>query len=188
MRFNTCLTSDGAAAAVLRRGHPRIRWLASELTTDPRCVDFFRVEYGGAAAPFPPVGTGNRDVDPIELVYEHFRRDPEHLAEFRLALTTRLASVVHRACGRAGVAVSDLARLVYINDNQPSLQAVADAVGVPIERTNADLAAAVGHCGAADHLISLDRYLGAGELREGDVVALAGLSSGMHWFCTILEV
>jgi 3-oxoacyl-[acyl-carrier-protein] synthase III len=188
MRFNTCLTSDGAAAAVLQRDHSQLRWLATEQMTDPTCVDFFRLEYGGAAAPVSSDGRTNRDIDPLELVYDHFRREPDHLAEFKYALTSRVAAVVHRACARAGVAPRSLAKLVYINDNQQSIAEVARTVGIPIERTNAELAAAIGHCGAADHLLCVERYLERGELDPGDVVALAGVSTGMHWFCTLLEV
>lgn len=186
MRFNTCLASDGAAAAVVRRDHPRLRWLATEQVTDPTCVDFFRLEYGGSAAPCLPAGVVQADLDPLDLVYDHFKKDPFHLAEFREALTSRVALTVHRACARAGVPVETLARFVYLHDNQPSMTAVAQAVGVTMDRTNADLAAAIGHCGAADHLISLATLRDRGELASGDVVALAGLSVGMHWFCTLL--
>ncbi|MEU4569778.1 3-oxoacyl-[acyl-carrier-protein] synthase III C-terminal domain-containing protein [Micromonospora sp. NPDC023956] len=188
MRLNTCLGSDGASAALLRRGHPRLRWLATEQITDPAYVDFFRVEYGGSAVPLPPDGVGNPDVDVLGLVYRHFRRAPAQLAEFATALTGRVVEVVERACRRVGIDRSEVARLVYLNDNQASIAAVAAAVGVPPERTNASLAAATGHCGAADHLICLDAFARHGDLADGDVIALAGVSSGMHWFCTLLVV
>lgn len=187
MRFNTCLTSDGAAAAVFRRGHPRLRWLVSEQITDPKCADFFRLEYGGRAVPVGPDGRTNLDVDPLELVYEHFRRQPEHLDEFRYALTARVAMVVHRACDRVGLVPGQLAKLIYINDNQQSIAQVAKAVGLPLDRTNAGLAAALGHCGAADNLLDLDLYLEEGAVAEDDIVALVGMSSGMHWYCTLLQ-
>lgn len=188
MRFNTCLASDGAAAAVLRRGHPRLRWLATEQFTDPSCVDFFRLEYGGSAVPFAPDAGGNREVDPLALVYQYFRAAPDHLAEFAAAMTGRLATVVDRACARAGVPRDGLARFIYLNDNQSSMADVARAVRVPLARTNADLAAGIGHCGAADQLICLNAQLAAGQLAADEVVALAGVSSGMHWFCTLLAV
>lgn len=187
MRFNTCLSSDGAAAVVLRRDHRTLRWLATEQLTDPSCADFFRVEYGGSAVPRPPEGTGNLDVDPLGLVYRYFRKEPEHLAEFSVALRTRVATVLERAMKAAGIDADRVAKFVYLNDNQAAIAQIADTVGIPLASTNAELAAGIGHCGAADHLISLDAYRRAGELAEGDVIALAGLSSGMHWFCTLLE-
>jgi 3-oxoacyl-[acyl-carrier-protein] synthase-3 len=188
MRFNTCLASDGAAAVLLRRGHPRLRWLVTEQVTDPRWVDFFRLEYGGSAVPVAPGPGGNREVDPLALVHRRLRRSPADLAGFAAAMSDQLAVVVDRACVRAGVAPAALARFIYLNDNQASMAEVARSVGVPAARTNADLAAGLGHCGAADQLLCLDAYLAAGELAAGDVVALAGVSSGMHWFCTLLAV
>jgi 3-oxoacyl-[acyl-carrier-protein] synthase-3 len=188
MRTNTLLASDGAAAAVLRRGHPRLRWLATEQITDPTWTDFYRIEYGGSAVPHPPAGTSNLDIDPLALVYRHFRREPEQLARFVRKLNGRVATVVNQACANAGVHVSELAKFIFLNDNQDSIADVAKAVGIPLDRTNAALGADIGHCGGADQLICLDIYRERGELAEGDVVALAGISIGMHWFCTLLAV
>ncbi len=188
MRSNTLLSSDGAAAAVLRRGHGGLRWLATEQITDPAYNDFYRVEYGGAAVPEAPEGTGNLDIDPLALVYRRFRREPEDLAKFVRILNRRVRTVFERACDRADVDPDDVKKFLFLNDNQDSLADVAKAVGVPLERTNAELGADLGHCGGADQLICLDTYLERGELAEGDVVALAGLSIGMHWYCTLLTI
>jgi 3-oxoacyl-[acyl-carrier-protein] synthase III len=188
MRTNTLLGSDGAVAAVLRRGHGSLRWLATEQITDPTFADFYRVEYGGSAVPSPPDGTSNLDIDPISLVYQHFRREPDHLAQFVHTINGRVTTVLDRACTNAGVDRSEVTRLLFLNDNQESLATIAKTVGVPLERTNAALAADIGHCGGADPLICLDLLQERGELAEGDVVALAGVSIGMHWFCTLLTV
>lgn len=188
MRMNTLLGSDGAVAAVLRRGHGTMRWLATEQITDPTFADFYRVEYGGSAAPYPPEGTGNLDIDPISLVYQHFRREPDDLAQFVHTINGRVTTVLDRACANAGLDRSRVTRLLFLNDNQESLATIARTVGVPLERTNAALAAGIGHCGGGDPLICLDLLQERGDLAEGDVVALAGVSIGMHWFCTLLAV
>ncbi|MFD5479985.1 3-oxoacyl-ACP synthase III family protein [Streptomyces hawaiiensis] len=187
MRTNTCLGSDGAAAAVLRRGHGRLRWLATEQITDPECADFFRAEFGGSAVPVAPQGRSNLDVDPLSRVHEHFARDPRRLREFVTALNSRIAAVVDQACARAGVNREDISRLIYLNDNQHSLAGAAEALGLPLERTNARLAAELGHCGGADQLLCLERHVEQGETAPGEVVALAGIGSGMHWFATLLK-
>lgn len=184
MRNNTCLGSDGAAAAVVQRGHGRLQWLATDQIMDPRYVDFFRVEYGGSAAP-----TGaNLEVDQLALVHQYFRREPEQLAQFVKDVDHQVAAVVERACQRAGVSMSEIQRLIYLNDNQHSLAGVAKATGVPLERTNAALSAELSHVGCADQLISLSVYDSRNELADGDLVALAGLSGGMQWFCSLVRV
>lgn len=188
MRTNTLLSSDGAAAAVLRRGHSGMRWLVTEQLTDPSCCDFYRIEYGGAAAPSAPAGAGNLDIDPVALVYKQFHRDPDHLARFIPALNGRVRTVFERACAKAGVRTEQVAKFLFINDNQDALADMAKTVGVPLASTNAELSAELGHCGGADQLICLDTYLQRGALAEGDVVALAGISNGMHWYCTLLTI
>jgi 3-oxoacyl-[acyl-carrier-protein] synthase-3 len=184
MRYNACVGSDGAVAAVVHRGHGRLQWLSTEQITDPRYVDFFRVEYGGSAAP-----TGaNLEVDQLALVHQYFRREPEQLAQFVKDVDHQMSVVVERACRRAGVSMSEIRRLIYLNDNQHSLAGVAKATGIQLEMTNAGLAAELGHVGCADQLICLSIYDSRGELAAGDLVALAGLSGGMQWFCSLLQV
>lgn len=189
MGFNTLVASDGAVAAVLQRGHPRLRRLASAHFTNPEYADLFRIEYGGSAVPEPPAGRSNLDVDPLAAVYRHFGRDPERFQGFVEEINERLTAVVDQALARAGRDRDQLARLIFLNDNQQAIQAAADAVGLPVERTNAELARGLSHMGAADQLICLWQHIEAGELALGDLVALAGVAApGMHWFCTLIEV
>ncbi|WP_139134538.1 3-oxoacyl-[acyl-carrier-protein] synthase III C-terminal domain-containing protein [Streptomyces sp. TP-A0874] len=180
--------SDGAVAAVLRRGHPSLRWLASEQVTDARYADFFRLEYGGAAAPVAPKGRGNREIDPAVAVFQHFGGDAERFTAYAESTHTRLLEAVDGACARAGVPRSELSRVILLHSDQITLARQAVVLGIDPERTNADLAALFGHFGGLDPLLCLDWYLDAGQLAEGDVVALAGMSAGLHWFCTLLRV
>ncbi|MFF6886672.1 3-oxoacyl-[acyl-carrier-protein] synthase III C-terminal domain-containing protein [Streptomyces sp. NPDC012421] len=189
MDFNATIASDGAVAAVLRRDHPRLRRLSSAHLTNSAYADLFRIEYGGATAPVAPEGEGNLDVDPKIAVFRHFDRDPARFEEFEQEIRARLAGVVDTALVRAGRERHEIARLVFINDNQRAVQEAGEAIGLPVERTNADLARELGHMGAADQLVCLWRHVEAGELAKGDLVALAGISApGMHWFCTLIEV
>jgi len=189
MRNNTCLGSDGAAAVVVRRGHDRLRWLATEQINDPRYVDFFRVEYGGSSVPYEPDGSGNLQVDQLGLVHRYFRREPEQLAQFVKDVNHQLVNALEEACRRAGVRSADVRRLLYLNDNQHSMADVARATGIALEDTNAGLAAELSHVGCADQLICLSILdEREGGLNPGDLVALAGLSGGMQWFCTLLRV
>lgn len=147
-------------------------------------MDFFRVEYGGSAAP----AGENLEVDQMALVHQHFRREPEQLAQFVKDVDHQVAAVVERACERAYVSSSEIKRLIYLNDNQHSLVSVAKATGIPLERTNAALAAELSHVGCADQLICLSVYDSRDELAPGDLVALVSLSGSMQWFCSLVRV
>ncbi|MFD8385776.1 3-oxoacyl-ACP synthase III family protein [Streptomyces sp. NPDC059679] len=189
MDFNGAIASDGAVAAVLRRGHPRLRRLSSAHFTNPEYADFFRIEFGGSAAPVPPAGRDNLHADPMVGIFRHFDRDPGRFQAFMKEISGRIADVVDQALSRAGKDRTQLARLIYLNDNQQAIREAADAVGLPIERTNAELARELGHMGAADQLICLRRHIEDGEVAPGDLVALVGVAApGMHWFCTLIEV
>jgi 3-oxoacyl-[acyl-carrier-protein] synthase-3 len=188
MRTNSCLASDGAVGAVLTRVHPRVTWLASAQITDPELCDWFRLDFGGRVQPVPPAGWSNEDSNSLDYLRDHFAGRDGDFAKFLVQVNERVSDAVDQACARARVAKPDVTRLIYLNDNQLTIAAVARAVGLPIERTNADLARALGHLGAADQLADLALHLEAGDLAEGDTVALTGLSSGLHWFCALIRI
>jgi len=189
MTVNSSVHSDGAVAAVLRRGHDRYRWLATAQFTDPEYCDFFRNDYGAAVQPVaPPSWSASTAVSGLQRVQEHFQRDPGRLREFVELLNRRVVEVIDGACRRAGVRRDELARFVYINDSPASVDDIGRLLGLPIERTNAAIAAAHGHMGAADQLISLALHHERGEVGPGDLVALSGISIGMRWYCTLVEV
>lgn len=190
-RLNTLplVFSDGAAAAVAVRDHTRLRWQATEVLTDGRFADLFRQDAGGTAIPF-----GGDDVKPEMLrtqdvwgVMEFFGYDADKFGEFVTIQDERTRQVVAAACASAGTEPSSLAKLILLNDNRQTLSAMADLLGVPVERTNLALASEYGHLGAADQLFCLGRYHAAGELAAGDRVAITSHGRGMHWACTVLQ-
>jgi 3-oxoacyl-[acyl-carrier-protein] synthase-3 len=98
----------------------------------------------------------------------------------------RVVEAVDIACARAGIDRADIDHVIYINDRREAVAEIARAIGVPIERTNADFVAQHGHMGAADQMVSLAQHVQRGDLRPGEIVALCGMSIGMHWCATLL--
>jgi 3-oxoacyl-[acyl-carrier-protein] synthase-3 len=186
METHTLLFSDGAAAAVAVRDHPRLRWRASEVISDGRYADFFRMDTGGAAQPFE-AGNKPGTVRDAWDVMEYFNYDPDRFGAFIDLINDRVRDVVVRACDRVGVHVADLARVVLLNDNLRTISTIAARLGVPVERTNLEFSLERGHFGAADHLLNLQHHVASGHFRDGDLVALAAMGRGMHWACTIIE-
>ncbi|MFK4213568.1 3-oxoacyl-ACP synthase III family protein [Streptomyces sp. NPDC030920] len=186
METHSLLFSDGAGAAVAGRGHPRLRWRAGEVISDGRYADLFLLEEGGAAAPFRGGEQPGTARDAWDLM-EFFEYDADRFEAFVDLMNDRVRDVVAQACKRIGASVSDLSRVVLLNDNIGTLTKVADRLGVPLERTNADISLERGHFGAADHLLNLQHHLASGHLGDGDLIALAGMGRGMHWGCTLIE-
>jgi 3-oxoacyl-[acyl-carrier-protein] synthase-3 len=188
MNVNNAVHSDGAVAAVMRRGHPANRWLSTAQFTDPEFCDWFRTEYGGSVAPVAPPGWSSATAPSgTERVQAHFGKDPDRLQAFRTLLNSRVVEVIDRACDRAGVRRDQLARVVYINDPD-GIEDIAQAGGFPLERTNVASAVMHGHMGAADQLVALSEYVERGEVTTGDLVALCGIGIGLRWYCTLIQV
>ena len=187
MNVNNAVHSDGAVAAIIRRGHDRNRWLSTEQFTDPELCDWFRTDYGGAVAPVPPPEWSSTTAPSgTETVQAHFQKDPQRLKEFGEQVMARNLAVIDGACRRAGVHRDQLARIIYINDPD-GIADIAAVSGIPVERMNWERATAHGHMGAADQLVCYGEHLERGELASGDLVALCGISIGMRWYCTLMR-
>jgi 3-oxoacyl-[acyl-carrier-protein] synthase-3 len=188
MTVNNAVHSDGAVAVLLRRGHTPNRWLATEQVTDPELCDWFRTDYGGAAAPVPPPDWSAATAPSgLERVQAFFQKDPRRLREFQEQNIARTVGVIDGACARAGVPRDELAHFIYINDPD-GIADIAPRLGLPLERTNAPVAVRHGHMGAADQLVALGQQLDEGTISSGDLVALTGISIGMRWYCTLVRI
>jgi 3-oxoacyl-[acyl-carrier-protein] synthase III len=188
MDINTSVFSDGAAAAVLRRDHPRGRWLTTQTISDGRYADFMRMETGGAARPFTPSTPMARVRSPFDRLDEFFDGDIRRMFAFVATIRARNREIVELACDRAGVRVDDVRRFLHFHDNAKQFAELAKDLAVPLERTNVELALEYGHIGCADQLFGLERLLGDGEIGEGDLVVLTSTGSGMHWVATLLRI
>ena len=189
MESTTAVTSDGAAAAVLVRDHQAQRFLSAAVITDGRYADFFRLETGGTARPFGPASSvPDRVASPYDRLEDFFGTDHRAMLAFADAVVQRGREVFEVACARAGVQPGSVRRVIHINDNIRALTDLAEELGLPLERTNAELAMAHGHMGCADQLFCLEQQLEAGDLEPGDLVALMSTGSGMHWVCAIVRI
>jgi 3-oxoacyl-[acyl-carrier-protein] synthase-3 len=187
MTVNNAVHSDGAAAAVLRRGHERNQWLATEQIMDAELTDWFRTDYGGAVAPVAPAGWSAKTAPAgHERVQAHFKKDPKRMRAFGEQAVARSIGVIDAACRRAGVSRDEVSYFIYINDPD-GINDLAPLLKLPLERTNHAFAAAHGHMGAADQLTALGAALEQGALKPGDLVALTGISIGMRWYCTLVQ-
>lgn len=189
MNVNDAVHSDGAVAVLLERDGAGPRWLATEQMTDPSLCDWFRTDYGGAVAPVPPPGWSSRTAPSgTERVHAYFGKKPRLLRDYLDAYERRSFDVVDRACKRASVDRAELAHIIWLNDNRTAIEEAARPFGVPAGRTNVAVAARHGHMGAADQLVALGEQLAAGEIGDGELVALTGTSIGMRWYCTLIRV
>src|SRR5262249_52514099 len=181
--------SDGAVATVVHRDHRRLRWLATELQTDGRYVDFYKLDVGGAAAPFNGwhVARSPRVRDTWSVL-EAFGNELEPFEAFMLDLDDRAKAVLEAACDRSHTLIAELSKVILVGDNIRAMTSLSNRLAVPPSITNIELVQGYGHLGAADYLFALSHYSDCHELVKGTRVALVGRGAGVHWGCTVLEV
>ncbi|MEU9095156.1 3-oxoacyl-ACP synthase III family protein [Streptomyces sp. NPDC087901] len=189
MESGTAVTSDGAAAAVLVRGHTKCSWLATEIISDGTYADAGRLPVGGEASPFTADAPRPAPIGPPgQSMRKLLGSNPRALVKFVRQDRHNNRSVLERACRRAGIPYASVRRVLYMNGTSKGLEAYARELGISMEDTNAALAEDYGHFGCADQLLSLGLLLETGELASGEPLALTSTGSGMHWACTLLRV
>jgi 3-oxoacyl-[acyl-carrier-protein] synthase-3 len=170
---------DGAAAALLSGGDESRGILATVLHTDASDYEQFWCAY--------PAGRQY----PVRMTLDDFRAG-RHYPEIRFDALNPLADrllreVVGEVLERAGCRPDDVAHY-FLHYVDPRV-ALAAAVGLGIgpERATAT-AARTGHVGAASLPIALSQAWGAGAVRSGDLVCLAGVGAGINWGAAVIRL
>jgi 3-oxoacyl-[acyl-carrier-protein] synthase III len=87
---------------------------------------------------------------------------------------------------QAGVSSTDIDWLVMHQANQRILDAVAKKLQLPSERVLSNLGE-YGNTSAASIPIMLDEAVRRGDIKSGDVLALAGFGAGLTWASAIIR-
>ncbi len=168
----TCvLFGDGAGAAVVALSFDGRGILSSHLHSDGSLSDLIAVvpqdppEAGGAP------GRGTIRMKGSET--------------FKVAVT-RLAESAREALGQAGLSVDALDLVVPHQANIRILKAIAERLGLPMEKvfTNLDR---YGNTSAASIPIALDEAAQAGRLRPGSLVLLLAFGGGLTWGSVLIR-
>jgi 3-oxoacyl-[acyl-carrier-protein] synthase-3 len=102
------------------------------------------------------------------------------------AATAALVSSTRDACERAGVSLDDVDLFVYHQANARITKAVAEKLGLPMERV-ADYIADIGNTSAASIPLALAMAREENRLHAGDTVLVAAVGAGFTWGGTVLE-
>jgi 3-oxoacyl-[acyl-carrier-protein] synthase-3 len=168
---------DGAAACVLRRGHPHHIVLESALFTDGRFAEFVRVPAGGSLLP-PSFETIERRQHYLDVT------DPARMKEMLDPVTReRFVRVIREALVRSGCHRLDF--LVPLHTKRSLFQALLSDLGL-IE-SQAIYLSNYGHLSAADPLLGLYLARQGGRLHDGDIVVLVSAGTGYSWGATVIR-
>jgi 3-oxoacyl-[acyl-carrier-protein] synthase-3 len=179
MNFNdrgTCiLFGDGAGAVVLRPSDaPGV--IGSVLGADGRAAEILIIPAGGSSKP-----ASHETVD----ANAHTISMPNGRDVFKRAVV-EMASACKQLLEKSGYAAEDVDLLIPHQANSRIMVAVAERLGVPLDRAVVDVAE-VGNTSAASIPIALDRAWRAGRVREGDLVLLTSFGAGLAWGANLIR-
>jgi 3-oxoacyl-[acyl-carrier-protein] synthase III len=175
-RTTMAIFGDGAAAVVLRAGHPDEPGAVGpcELGSDGEHSDLIQVPAGGSRQRLSGIAPGQTD--------HYFQMAGRHT--YRHAVE-RMTSTASAAVSRAGWELAQVDRFAAHQANARISGAVAIRLGIPPGRclSNVEL---VGNTAAASIPLLLAQAADDGRLRAGHRTLLAAFGGGLTWGATTL--
>jgi 3-oxoacyl-[acyl-carrier-protein] synthase III len=170
-RTTRAIFGDGAGAVLLRAGDP----------AEPGALAGLDLGSDGTRSELIEVaGGGSRQRScggPADPASEYFRMQGRPV--FGEAVRRMAASVLETTAG-LGLSPAEVDRFVLHQANARILVAVAERVGVPVERFISNIER-VGNTVAASIPLALADGVAAGELEAGHRVVLTGFGGGLTW-------
>ena len=174
-RQTAILFGDGAGAAVIQASE-RAGIEGTVLGADGSAAEILLIPGGGSREPASP-----------ETVAEdrHKIRMPNGREVFKRAVT-EMAAACRQVLEKNGHTAEDVDLLIPHQANARIMVAVAERLGVPLEKAVVDVAD-VGNTSAASIPIALDRAYRARRMKEGDLVLFTSFGAGLTWGATAMR-
>jgi 3-oxoacyl-[acyl-carrier-protein] synthase III len=172
----TCvLFGDGAGATVIQASErPGIE--GTVLGADGTAAEILLMPAGGSREPATPETVAAR---------RHRIQMPNGREVFKRAVTEMAASC-REVLEKNGHTPDDVDLLIPHQANARIMVAVAERLGIPLERAVVDVAE-VGNTSAASIPIALDRAYRAGRMKDGDLVLFTSFGAGLTWGATVMR-
>jgi 3-oxoacyl-[acyl-carrier-protein] synthase-3 len=170
---STCvLFGDGAGAAVLRTGTGKegdSAILASDIGSDGTLTDLLMVPGGGSAIPTTEENIHEKLYTLAMRGNEVFRYAVAHMKDSALSLIER-----------TGIKPEEVNVVIPHQANLRIINAVAQRLGIPVERVFINLQK-YGNTSGAACAIALDEAIRTGKAKKGDIVLMVTFGAGLTW-------
>jgi 3-oxoacyl-[acyl-carrier-protein] synthase III len=172
----TCvLFGDGAGATVIQASErPGIE--GTVLGADGTAAEILLMPAGGSREPATPETVAAQ---------RHRIQMPNGREVFKRAVT-EMAAACREVLEKNGHTPDDVDLLIPHQANARIMVAVAERLGIPLERAVVDVAE-VGNTSAASIPIALDRAYRAGRMKDGDLVLFTSFGAGLTWGATVMR-
>ncbi|WP_433177692.1 ketoacyl-ACP synthase III family protein [Actinoallomurus sp. CA-150999] len=140
---------------------------------------------------FPPGITEGRRVD-FAAHNDEFRRRAVVEGDGTGVLVTldeRMAGVIDQALSEAGIKAADVTRVACMNTSRDIAEQVCEIrLEIPASRSTWGFGRTIGHCGASDQVLALERLVRTGELGPGDHLLMFAYGPGVTISAAVVEV
>jgi 3-oxoacyl-[acyl-carrier-protein] synthase-3 len=178
------IIGDAACAVLLTKSPGFARLVAVDSVSIPQLEGLHR----GAEPLFPGGSTIGRTVDVKARATEFIQTSP-YAQEMRELVTKGQAELIDRVLSQAGISVSDISRVAYLNTSRSVIeQRLLAQLQLPLERTAWELGRDVGHAGVSDHIVALERLMAHGKLAPGDRFMMIGIGPGFYLAAAVIQV
>ncbi len=170
---------DGASAALLVKGHPANRILATHMITDGQFAEDVAC-YGVGSYNYYKLATLDyplRNLDVRDPASMKERLDPVSLKNF--------LEVITRAAEKSGCQAADIDFIAPIFMKRSILDGILGHFGLTEE--NSFILEDYGHCQSADAYIALTEAAKLGRLHDGDLAIMLGAGTGYTWAATAVR-
>ncbi|MDI6772049.1 MAG: 3-oxoacyl-ACP synthase [bacterium] len=170
---------DGAAAALLRRGHPSNRILGGAFLTDGAFAMDVMVPAGGSVHPTSPetVARGMHSFDVPDPAGMKARLDPLTITNF--------LQVIRTACERSGHTTEAIGFLAVLHTKRSLHDRLLAALG--LREDQSVYLDTTGHLSAADPLVALHEGRRTGRLRDGMLAVAVSAGTGYSWGAVAIQ-
>lgn len=170
---STCvLFGDGAGAAVLQTGSGidgDSAILASDIGSDGSLTDLLMVPGGGSAIPTTEENIHEKLFTLAMRGNEVFRYAVAHMKDSALSLIER-----------TGIKPEEVNVVIPHQANLRIINAVAERLGIPVDRVFINLQK-YGNTSGAACAIALDEAIKSGKAKKGDIVLMVTFGAGLTW-------
>jgi 3-oxoacyl-[acyl-carrier-protein] synthase-3 len=173
---NTCvLFGDGAGAAVLRHRGSAHGVISTHIGSDGRFSDILFMPGGGSRCP-------------ITAENAHMNLATIHMTgkEVYKQAVTAMLNASKKALQQAGLSIEDISCVIPHQANLRIIEAIADRLGIPLEKFYVNLDR-YGNTSAAAVAIALDEANRTGRIKAGDYILMVVFGGGLTWASTVIE-
>ena len=173
---STCvLFGDGAGAAILAPAINGRTIVSTYLGSSGKHADLLKLPAGGSAMPTSDETVRNR--------LHYLKMDGKEI--FKLAVRC-MGNAVLKILSDNRLELNDIACLIPHQANLRIIKAVAERVGMPMERVfiNVDK---YGNMSSAASIVALAEAAESGRIKNGDYVVLVAFGAGLTWSATLIR-